>query len=138
MHCRSFALQLQRHKKDIEAAGASLVMIGQATPRHASHFRRRYAPDVRILADEDRTTYKLAGAIRGSATELFKPEVFLKGIVRSARGGVVQGRPVGDVAQLGGTLIVMPDGTIPWSHMSRDASDNASIDEIVAALEAAR
>jgi hypothetical protein len=28
----------------------------------------------------------------------------------------------------------MPDGTIPWSHMSRDAADNPSVDELLEAL----
>ena len=37
-------------------------------------------------------------------------------------------------SQLGGTIIVMPDGSIPWSHMSKDAADNATIDEIVEAV----
>lgn len=129
-------MQLQRAQKEIEAAGGRLVMIGQATPRHAKHFRRRYAADVLILADEERGTYKTAGAIRGGATELLNPGVILKGIARGATSGVVQGRPVGDVAQLGGALIVMPDGSIPWSHMSRDAADNATIEEILEALTA--
>jgi hypothetical protein len=137
VHCRSFALQLQRHKPDIEQAGGSLVMIGQATPRHAAAFRRKYAPDVRILADEKRKTYKLVGATRAGVTGLFKPEVVLKGIARGASAGTVQGRPIGDVAQLGGTVIVTPGGKIPWSHMSRDAGDNASIAEILSALEEA-
>jgi hypothetical protein len=127
-------MQLQRAKKDIDAAGARLVFIGQATPRHAKAFRRRFAPDVQILADEERVSYKKAGAVRGGAAELIGPSVVLKGIGRSVRNRTAQGRPIGDVRQLGGTLIVMPDGTIPWSHMSRDAADNPSVDELLEAL----
>ena len=125
---------MNRARKKIEDAGASVVLIGQATPRHAAHYRRRYAPDLRVLADEDRSTYKKVGAIRGGAGELFSPNVVLKGIARAAKERQVQGRPVGDVAQLGGTILVMPDGTIPWSHMSTDAADNAGIDELLEAL----
>jgi hypothetical protein len=130
-------MQLHRARKDIEAAGARLVFIGQATPRHAQHFRRRFAPDIPILADEQRVSYRKAGAVRGGAAELLGPGVILKGIGRSARNRTVQGRPIGDVKQLGGTLIVMPDGSIPWSHMSRDAADNPSIDELLEGLTAA-
>ena len=137
MHCRDFAVQLNRARKDIEAAGANLVLIGQATPRHASSYKRRFAPDLTILADEERGTYKMAGAVRGGASELFSPSVVLKGIGRAAKNRQVQGRPVGDVAQLGGTLLVMPDGRVAWSHMSTDAADNASIDEILEAIRAA-
>jgi hypothetical protein len=30
-------------------------------------------------------------------------------------------------------MVVRPDGTVAWSHMSEDASDNASPEEILAA-----
>ena len=63
-------MQLQRAKKKIEKEGARITLIGQATPRHAAHYRRRFAPDLTILADEDRSTYKLVGAVRGGASEL--------------------------------------------------------------------
>jgi hypothetical protein len=127
-------MQLHRAQKQIKDSGARLVFVGQATPKHAAHFRRRFAPDVQILADEDRKTYKLAGAIRGGAAQLIGPSVVLKGLGRSVKNRSIQGRPIGDVAQLGGTLIVMPDGTIPWSHLSTDAADNATIAEILEAL----
>jgi hypothetical protein len=127
-------MQLHRAQKEINDEGARLAFVGQATPKHAAHFRRRFAPDVQILADEERKTYKLAGTIRGGAAELIGPSVLLKGIGRSLKNRTVQGRPVGDVTQLGGTLIVLPDGTIPWSHLSTDAADNATVQEILEAL----
>jgi predicted regulator of Ras-like GTPase activity (Roadblock/LC7/MglB family) len=49
---------------------------------------------------------------------------------------VFQGRTIGDFAQLGGAMIIDIDGTIIWSHMSKDASDIASAAEILAALRA--
>lgn len=127
-------MQLHRAQEEINAAGARLAFVGQATPKHAAHFRRRFAPSVQILADEDRSTYKLAGAVRGGAAQLLGPSVLLKGIGRSVKNRSVQGRPVGDVTQLGGALIVMPDGTIAWSHLATDAADNATVPEIMEAL----
>jgi hypothetical protein len=127
-------MQLHRAHEDIEATGARLVFIGQATPKHAAHFRRRFAPTVQILADEERETYELAGTVRGGAAELIGPSVVLKGIGRSVKNRSAQGRPIGDVRQLGGSMIVMPDGSIPWSHLSTDAADNATVPEIIQAL----
>lgn len=137
MHCRDHAVQLNGAREEIEAAGGSLVFIGQATPRHAAHFRRRFAPDIRVLADESRESYKAMGLKRGGAGQLLGPASVLKGIARTASGvskGVTQGRVIGDAAQLGATFIVLPSGEIAWSHIAKDASDNASADEIVAAL----
>src|SRR5437763_14847549 len=99
-------MQLQRAKKKIEKEGARITLIGQATPRHAAHYRRRFVPDLTILADEDRSTYKLVGAVRGGASELLSPNVVLKGIGRGPQKRAVQGRPIGDVPALGGTSVV--------------------------------
>ena len=130
-------MQLHGAHDVITAMGARLAMIGQATPKHAAHYKRRFAPSVQILADENRETYPLAGAVRGGAAELVSPNVILKGLGRSAKNRTVQGRPIGDVRQLGGTLIVMPDGEVAWSHLSTDAADNATITEIIEALKQA-
>jgi peroxiredoxin len=128
---------LNRAKEEIESSGARLVLIGQATPRHAAHFQRRYAPDVEVLADESRQSYKAMKIPRGSASQLIGPKSVVKGIGRIATSGTltVQGRVIGDAAQLGATFIVLPSGKIAWSHVSQDASDNPSIEELLEALK---
>lgn len=123
-------------QEQIREHGARLVFIGQATPRHAAHFQRRYAPDVELLADEDRASYKAIGLRRGNAAQLLGPRSVIKGLSRTVTSGslTVQGRVIGDAAQLGGTFIVLPSGEIAWSHMSKDVSDNAEVPELLAAL----
>ena len=128
---------MNRAREDFEAAGVDLVLIGQATPRHAAHFRRRFELEVPVLADEDRSSYRAAGAKVATVGELLGPKSVTKGIGHSvkSRGALRQGKIIGHPAQLGGAMIVAPDGTVAWSHMSDDASDNAANEEI---LEAAR
>lgn len=126
-------MQLQRARAELEGAG-EVVLIGQLTPRHAAHFRRRVGLTFPVLADEDRASYRAAGAKIATATELLGPKVVAKGVQASTRSGVVQGRTIGHAAQLGGVLVIRPDGTVAWSHMSEDASDHATPEEIVAAL----
>jgi peroxiredoxin len=130
-------VQLHRAREQFEAAGASLTLIGQVTPRHAAHFRRRQAIELPVLADENRLSYKAAGAKVATMGELLGPKVVAKGIATSARTGLVQGRTIGHPAQLGGAMVIDPTGEIVWSHMSQDASDNAEPDEILAALKGA-
>ena len=127
-------MQLHRERDAVEEAGGELVLIGQATPRHAAHFRRRLGVDLTVLADETRQSYRAAGAKVATLNELLGPKVVSKGLVSSLKSRQPQGRTIGHPAQLGGTLIVRPDGSVAWSHMSEDASDNATPDEIVAAL----
>jgi peroxiredoxin len=130
-------VQLHREREALEETGASLVLIGQATPRHADHFRRRQDIDLPVLADEKRDSYRAAGAKVATLNELLGPKVAVKGLVSSLRSRQPQGRTIGHPAQLGGTMIVRQDGSVAWSHMSEDASDNASPAEILAALRQA-
>jgi len=125
-------------REELEAAGANLVLIGQLTPRHAEHFRRRQGIDLRVLADEGRESYKAAGAKIATVGELVGPGVMAKGLLTSLRTGKTQGRTIGHPAQLGGAMVIAPGGEITWSHMSEDASDNASPEEILAAVRKLR
>ena len=112
-------------------------MIGQATPKHAAHFQRRYASEVEVFADESRGSYKAMGIPRGSATQLIGPKSVMKGLSRITTDGslTIQGRVIGDAAQLGATFIVLPSGEVAWSHVSNDASDNPEVDDVLAALD---
>ena len=128
-------MQLHRARTKFERAGVRLYLIGQANPRQAAHFLRRQGVDLPILTDESRSSYKAAGAKIATLGELLGPRVLAKGVVTSARTGAVQGRTIGHPAQLGGTMLIRQDGSIAWSHMSEDAGDNATPEQI---LEAAR
>jgi peroxiredoxin len=128
---------LDRARDRFEADGANLVLIGQATPRQAAHFRRRQGIELTVLADEKRDSYRAVGAKKGGVNELIGPKVVAKGALTTLRTRKLQTRTVGNTAQLGGAMVIRPDGTIAWSHMASDASDNASPDEILAAVEGA-
>jgi peroxiredoxin len=127
---------LDRARGQVEATGARMMLIGQATPRQAAHFRRRQGIELPVLADEKRQSYKAAGAKIATRSELLGPKVVAKGAVATAQTGQVQTRTIGHVAQLGGAMLIRPDSEVAWSHLSEDASDNASPEEILAAVRA--
>ena len=114
-----------------------MVLIGQLTPRHAAHFRSRQGIELTVLADEDRASYKLAGAKIATVGELVGPGVVAKGLMTTLRTGKVQGRTIGHPAQLGGAMVIAPGGKVVWSHMAEDAGDNAPPEEILAAVRSA-
>jgi hypothetical protein len=128
---------LDRARDRFEAAGGKLVLIGQLTPRHAAHFRRREKIDVTVLADNDLASYRAVGATKGGAAQLLGPSVVAKGLMTTLRTGKMQTRTIGDPAQLGGAMVIARDGTIAWSQMAKDASDNASPEELLAAVQGA-
>ena len=130
-------MQLHRARAQFEQAGANLVLIGQGTPRQAAHFRRRQGIQLPVLADEERVSYEAAGAKSAGLLDLWHPKVVAKGAVTGVREKTIQTRTIGDANQLGGALVIAPDGKVIWSHMSEDASDNASPEEILAAVRKA-
>jgi hypothetical protein len=132
VHCRDHAVQLHRAREKFDQAGVRLVLIGQASPRQARHFRDKLdlAP-LPVLADDERESYRAAGLKRANLTQLVGPKSVLSGIKHGARSGVVQGRVIGDAAQLGGEMIVLPDGTVAWSHVQDHAGDTVAPDELL-------
>jgi peroxiredoxin len=128
---------LDRARSGFKAAGVNLVLIGQGTPRQAADFRRRQGIQLPVLADHDRVSYKAAGTKVGGVTDLFSPQTVAKGLLATARTKRTQTRTIGHPSQLGGTLVIAPDGRVAWSHMAEDASDNAPPEEILAAIREA-
>ena len=128
---------MDRSREQFDAAGARLVLIGQLTPRHAADFRRRREIELPVLADEHRASYKAAGAKIATVAELVGPRVVAKGVATSMRTGLRQTRTIGHPAQLGGAMVITPDGRVAWSHMAQDASDNAEPEEILEAVRSA-
>ena len=124
---------MDRARGEFKAAGVGLVLIGQATPRHAAQFRRRQGIQLPVLADEKRVSYRAAGAKMANVSELFGPRSVSQGIIAGARSRKIQTRTVGNAAQLGGSLVIQPDGHVAWSHMSDNAGDNAAPEEILEA-----
>jgi peroxiredoxin len=135
--CRAYAVQLNRARSRFAEAGAQLVLIGQGTPQDAARFRRRMRIDLQVLADVDRVTYLWAGTKLATLDELISPVVVARGLLAMAKNQVILGHNTADEAQLGGSIVVLPDGTIAFSHISRDAADMAPPDEILSVVSAA-
>ena len=129
-------MQLHRARDEFRDAGANIVLIGQRTPSHAAEFRRQQGLELTVLADERRKTYALAGTKVATVGELIGPKVVARSLVATAKTGKVQTKTDGHTAQLGGTLVIAPDGRVTWSHIAHDASDNASPEEILEAVRA--
>jgi peroxiredoxin len=128
-------VQLHRNREEFEAAGARLAVVGMGTPENARQFRESQHVDLDLLVDPDRKAYKAAGAKKATFGELLGPRVVLAGARRGLKSGVHQGRTIGHPAQLGGVMIVTPEGQVPYVHLADDASDNPPNAEV---LEAAR
>jgi peroxiredoxin len=143
--CRAQAVQLHHNRERFAASGARLVLVGQGTPDDAKRFRRVQSVDVDVYSDPSRHTYEAAGAKQATFSELINPKTVARGLkhtvssrLRQGSIAVHQGRIVDNPAQLGGVLVIAPDGSIRYAHMSQDASDVPPVNEVLAAVRAIR
>jgi peroxiredoxin len=130
-------VQLHRDREEFEAAGVRLAVVGQGRPEHARDFMEAQKVDLPTYVSEDRAAHKAAGTKKATLNELIGPRSVLRGLRTSAAERVHQGRVVGHPAQLGGVLIVKPDGSIPYVHLADDPSDNPPNEEVLEAARAA-
>ena len=122
-------------KKDIEAAGARLVFIGNGATPLARGFKETSVPDCEVLTDPSTASYALLGARRG-AWAVWSPRSWPAGL-RAVRGGFRQSRTQGQAYLLGGVAILDSDGVARWTYVSRYAGDHPNSRQILAALKRA-
>ena len=118
---------------DIRARGAELVVVGSGARHFAASFREELGLDCPLLVDPDLRAYRAARLRRGR-TELVSPRLPWNAL-RALRRGFRQHGIQGDPWQLGGVLVIRPDGTVAYRHESREAGDHAPVEAILSALD---
>jgi NAD(P)-dependent dehydrogenase (short-subunit alcohol dehydrogenase family) len=132
LFCREQVAQLRDHIPEIRARGAELAIVGNGAKPFAAAFREDQGFDGPLLVDPERRAYRVAGFRRGYVA-LLSPR--LPGhALRALRSGHRQAGVQGDPWQLGGVLVIRPEGDLVFRHVSREAGDHPPVDEILAAL----
>lgn len=125
-------MQLHRDIDKLRAAGLDLYVIGNGTPNFIAGFREQTKYAGPLYTDPSLAAYRAAELKRGVA-RTFDPRALGK-TVSAFMQGHRQGRTQGDPWQQGGVLVVAPGGEVRFHHASERPGDNATVDQIVAAL----
>jgi hypothetical protein len=126
---------LRDRYEDVKARGAEIVAIGQGFPEMAADFKRKRKIPFPLLVDRDRVSYKAMGLPKGSVMDAFAPHMLARGTLSFVKGHPQGLTPEGSsVKQLGGVLVVDRGGKVLLAHQSKDASDNLSVEVLIAAL----
>ena len=107
-------------------------MIGNGSPSFIEGFREETGWAGPIYTDPTLAAYRAAELKRGVGAT-FSPFA-IGATVKALAAGRRQGRTQGDALQQGGVLVIAPSGDIRWHHVSVRSGDNASVEQIVAAL----
>ena len=114
---------------DIEAAGVSVVILGNGSTPQAARFGQEIAPGLPVYTDPTLQTYRALGA-RRSLAGILHPRVFLRAL-QARRSGHRQTGVEGDAWQLGGLFLILPDGAIPYAYHSAHAGDHPAPAEVL-------
>ena len=146
--------QLRCEVDAIHARGAELVVIGNGTRRFAAAFRDDLQLETPLYLDPTRASYRALGMRRGIAPTIGSWRTWIN-MLSALRRGLRQNRvrviarwwyrsvpvlmpgPQGDAWQLGGVLVVLPDGRVPYRYLSTVAGDHPPVRAVLDALNAA-
>jgi peroxiredoxin len=134
--CREHLIDLKKSYDEIRRAGGEVVAIFQYGAEATERFCEAREIPYQCLGDPLREGYARVELGRGGIREYLGWRTF-KGWVRAARGGVYVGRPQGDAAQRPGTFVVDSSGRIVLAHYNEHSTDNAPVDQVVAAVRKA-
>lgn len=134
--CKDHVARLKPIIPRIHQAGAELVIVGNGLPQFAKFFAEDYGIDTPLFTDPTLRVYEALEAHRPGWLAAVHPLVMLRAF-RAMLRGRMQGRTQGDVAQLGGVFIILPDGSMPYAYRSRLAGDLPANDEVLAQLRRA-
>lgn len=133
--CREALADLAQKRKQIEAAGARLVLVHMGTEEHGSKFFEKYGlQDVQRISDPERTLYRAFGLPRGSLSDLFGPRVWIRGFEAGILGRHGVGALVGDGFQMPGVFLLY-FGEVVRSYRHQSAADRPDYLQLVTGHE---
>ena len=120
-------------KPRLDAQDVRLVAIGLADLERARAFRDEHQLEFPLLVDADRRAYRAAGFTQANLLHIFRRDNF-KWRSRAKSGGHCQTKLGANPMQLGGTLVLAPDGRVLLEYPSKTFGDTATNELILSAL----
>jgi alkyl-hydroperoxide reductase/thiol specific antioxidant family protein len=108
-----------------------VAIVSPAEPVSLERVGRELGLTVPLLSDPTWSTYRAFGFGRaGARTLLLSPRAWWAGL-RAILKGRLPRRPTEDYAELGGDVLLAPDGRVAWIHRSRNAADRPPAAEVL-------
>lgn len=115
-----------------------VALITFTTPGEVAAYQQRRQLPFPILVDADRHVYESYGMGQGSFLDVWGWRAIRRywQILRpSGPGSRDDLQPATeDTRQLGGDMVISPDGRLVWGHWSNRSTDRPSVDDIVHAV----
>ena len=113
-------VDLQNNLEDFLAANIQPVMLVMGTPAQAAPLVEKYQLTMPVLCDPQQAAYKAYKIPQGTPLQYLGWRVWLPGLRAMFRGGF--GKPIGDVTQMHGTILVNTEGNIQTEFTAKNSS----------------
>ena len=126
-------LQLQQRKAELDKLALRVALVTFETSEWAEIYVKETGLTWPLLIDESRSLYKAFSMDPGSFRAIWSPRnwgAYLRIILK----GRLPKRPRNDVNQLGGDVLIDPEGHVRIHHVSRSPTDRPSIDSLLDAV----
>ena len=90
-----------------------------------------------LLLDREKALYQAYGMLRGTWWAIYNP-VSIFGYLKLILRGRRPGRPGRDWRQLGGDIIIDPNGVVRLHHISADPHDRPTVESLLELVKSAR
>ncbi len=126
---------MHREREAFRKLGVEPVVIGHSSLRYAKAFVDETKIELPVYVDEKRLIYRALGFKRPLLSFL-SPKMFKRG-AEARQEGFAQAGVQGDTFQLGGVVLMMPDGSKPYTFASRFAGDHPNLESLKDAVQKA-
>ncbi len=121
---------MHRERDAFRELGVQAVVIGHSSLRYARAFVEETKIDLPVFVDEKRALYKELGFKRPILAFL-TPKMFRRA-AEARRAGFSQPGVYGDAFQLGGVILRMPDGSMPYRYAGQFPGDHPKVEDLKA------
>ena len=113
---------------------ARIAIVTFSTPERLAAYRQHLHLTFDIVADTDRMLYRLLGAERGSARQVWSAGT-IRMYARLLRSGRRLRRPTEDIRQLGADAVVGRNGDLRYLSLPSTPDARPPISDLIAALD---
>ncbi len=126
-------------RQDEFGADVSFALITFSDPKYLRAYRHRTEWEHPILTDSDRAIYRLFNYGRGSVWRIYGWKVIKRyaTLLRNRSVGKME-KATEDTRQLGGDVVIAPDGEVHWVYRGAGPDDRPSVDEMIKQVSQAR
>ena len=129
--CRQAMDELSKKRKELSRAGTELVFVHMAENEVAESYFKKYGLEgVEHISDPDCRFYSSFGLLKGSFTQLFGLQTWIRGFSDKAKYGNEMGKHLGDSFQMTGAFMLFL-GEIRDQHIHKMASDRPDYERLM-------